>query len=133
KALGAEVRKFESCSEKVGTGFSNDGDHSKPFHQYIPPLLADNIRVLIYAGDADFTCNWYGNKAWSMELEWPGKEAFNGASDELWLVDGVGAGEVRTHENFTFLRVFGAGHMVPYDKPKESLDMINRWLDRKPY
>ncbi|ORX65441.1 peptidase S10, serine carboxypeptidase [Linderina pennispora] len=107
KALGAEVKKFESCSEKVGTGFSHDGDHSKPFHQYIPPLLADN-------------------PAWSMELEWPEKEAFNGASDELWLVDGVGAGEVRTHENFTFLRVFGAGHM-------ESLDMINRWLDRKPY
>ncbi|ORX63372.1 peptidase S10, serine carboxypeptidase [Linderina pennispora] len=106
KALGAEVKKFESCSEKVGTGFSHDGDHSKPFHQYVPPLLADNIRE---------------------------KEAFNGASDELWLVDGVGAGEVRTHENFTFLRVFGAGHMVPYDKPKESLDMINRWLDRKPY
>ncbi|ORX66210.1 alpha/beta-hydrolase [Linderina pennispora] len=107
KALGAEVKKFESCSEKVGTGI-------------FPPLLADNIRVLIYAGDADFTCNWYGNKAWSMELDYG------------WWT-GVGAGEVRTHENFTFLRVFGAGHMVPYDKPKESLDMINRWLDRKPY
>ncbi|KAJ1946056.1 hypothetical protein FBU59_002132 [Linderina macrospora] len=128
RALGAEVAHFESCSDKVGTGFSLSGDHSKPFHLYIPPLLADNIRVLIYAGDADFTCNWYGNKAWSLDLEWLGKAEFNAASDRAWLVEGKDAGEVRTHGNFTFLRVFGAGHMVPYDKPKESLDMVNRWL-----
>ncbi|KAJ1950743.1 hypothetical protein FBU59_000536 [Linderina macrospora] len=133
KALGAEVTKFESCSEKVNYGFSLNGDLVKPFHHYIPPLLADNIRVLIYAGDADFVCNWYGNKAWSMELEWPGKAGFNAASDDVWSVEGQDAGEVRTHGNFTFLRVFGAGHMVPYDQPVNSLDMINKWISNTPY
>ncbi|KAI8325500.1 peptidase S10, serine carboxypeptidase, partial [Martensiomyces pterosporus] len=126
KELGAEVSKFESCSESVQTGFIYNGDIMKPFHQEIPPLLADNIRVLIYAGDADFVCNWYGNKAWSLAMEWQGKDAFNQAKDEEWNVGREQAGEVRTFENFTFLRVFRAGHMVPYDQPANSLDMINR-------
>lgn len=26
------------------------------------------------------------------------------------------------------LKVVGAGHMVPYDKPKEALTMLNSWL-----
>ncbi|KAI8319170.1 peptidase S10, serine carboxypeptidase [Martensiomyces pterosporus] len=133
KELGAEVSKFESCSEKVGDGFSLNGDMMKPFHQEIPPLLADNIRVLIYVGDADFGCNWYGNKAWSLAMEWQGKDAFNQAKDEEWNVGREQAGEVRTFENFTFLRVFRAGHMVPYDQPANSLDMINRWLENKPF
>ncbi|KAI8323329.1 peptidase S10, serine carboxypeptidase [Martensiomyces pterosporus] len=133
KELGAEVSKFESCSEKVEDKFSLNGDLMKPFHQEIPPLLADSIRVLIYAGDADFRCNWYGNKAWSLAMEWQGKDAFNQAKDEEWNVGREQAGEVRTFENFTFLRVFRAGHMVPYDQPANSLDMINRWLENKPF
>ncbi|KAJ1962876.1 hypothetical protein GGI12_002388 [Dipsacomyces acuminosporus] len=133
KELGVEVSKFESCSEKVGYGFALNGDLMKPFHQEIPPLLADNIRVLIYAGDADFICNWYGNKAWSLEMEWPGKKGFNNAEDLAWNVGSKQAGEARTFDNFTFLRVFKAGHMVPYDQPENSLDMINRWIQNKPY
>ncbi|KAJ2162684.1 hypothetical protein GGF46_000409 [Coemansia sp. RSA 552] len=132
KELGAEVSKFEPCSEKVGYGFSLNGDEAKPFHQEIPPLLADGIRVLVYAGDADFICNWYGNKAWALALEWPGKEPFNSAHDKPWYAGAVQAGEVREHGNFTFVRVFEAGHMVPYDQPVASLDMINRWLGRRP-
>ena len=28
---------------------------------------------MIYAGDVDFICNWLGNKAWTLDLEWDGK------------------------------------------------------------
>lgn len=27
------------------------------------------------------------------------------------------------------LKIRGAGHMVPYDKPKEALFMVTSWLD----
>ncbi|KAJ2147651.1 hypothetical protein IW142_001529 [Coemansia sp. RSA 564] len=128
KELGAEVSKFESCSEKVGYGFGLTGDAIKPFHQEIPPLLASGIRVLVYAGDADYICNWYGNKAWTMEMEWTGQELFNAAADKVWMADGVEGGEARAFGNLTFVRVFGAGHMVPYDQPVAALTMVNQWL-----
>ncbi|KAJ1962878.1 hypothetical protein GGI12_002390, partial [Dipsacomyces acuminosporus] len=133
KELGAEVSKFVSCSDEVHTGFLLNGDWMKPFHREIPPLLEDGIQVLIYAGDADWICNWYGNKAWTLALEWAGKGGFNGAEDLAWNVGSKQAGEVRSFDNFTFLRVFEAGHMTPYDQPENALDMINRWIENKPY
>jgi cathepsin A (carboxypeptidase C) len=33
------------------------------FEKLIPEQLADGIRVLIYAGDQDYICNWLGNQA----------------------------------------------------------------------
>ena len=47
-------------------------------------MLEDGIRVLIYAGDVDFICNWMGNKAWTQALNWSGKTDFNAAQDYNW-------------------------------------------------
>ena len=30
------------------------------------------------------------------------------------------------------LKITGAGHMVPMDKPKEALTMLNEWLNSGP-
>ena len=67
---------------------------------------------MIYAGDADFICNWMGNKAWTLALNWPGSTAFNAADDHDWDVSGTKAGTARTSGGFTFLQVNNAGHMV---------------------
>ena len=45
-------------------------------------------------------------------MEWSGKDGFNAANDEAWIVNGENHGELRTYENFQFLRVYEAGHMV---------------------
>ncbi|KAJ2689454.1 hypothetical protein IWW39_001479 [Coemansia spiralis] len=131
--LGSDVKEFKSCSQKVYSGFTLSGDWMKPFHRMVPPLLEAGIKVLIYAGDADFICNWYGNKAWIMDLEWSGKAKFNQEADKLWFVDGAAGGEARTHGNLTFIRAFGGGHMYPYDQPESALDMVNRWISNKPF
>ena len=67
----------------------------------------------IYAGDVDFICNWLGNQAWTLGLEWSGKAGFNAAEFKDWAVGGASAGLARTYGGLTFLRVFDAGHMVP--------------------
>ncbi|KAF0412026.1 peptidase S10, serine carboxypeptidase [Gigaspora margarita] len=126
--------KYGTCSSSVHFRFQMTGDLMKPFHILLPPLLENGIRILIYAGDADFICNWIGNNAWTKELEWSGKQGFNDAKTRHWKVQGdksTYAGEVRSHKGLTFLRVFEAGHMVPYDKPRSSLDLLNRWLLKK--
>ena len=128
KQLGVEVDRYQSCNMNINQGFFQAGDWMRPYHRELPPLLAEGVRVLNYAGDADFICNWYGNKAWSLDLDWIGKQALNKAKDEPWKVGKRVAGEVRTAFGFTFLRVMEAGHMAPYDQPEASLDLIQRWM-----
>ena len=74
------------------------GDWMRPYVVDVPPLLDEaGVRVLIYAGDADFICNWYGNKAWAERLDWSGKEGFNAAQDVQWIANGDLAGEAKTY------------------------------------
>ena len=117
---------WSSCNMQVNQQFSSDWMKSQQYT--IPPLLEDGIRVLIYAGDADFICNWMGNKAWTLALEWPGKDAFNAAEDHDWDVAGTKAGTARTAQGLTFLQVNKAGHMVPMDQPENSLSMIETFM-----
>jgi cathepsin A (carboxypeptidase C) len=61
-----------------------------------------------FASFSDFICNYMGNRAWSLGLEWDGKEAFNAAEEHEWQ----GSGLARTSSGLTFLQVYDAGHMV---------------------
>ncbi|CAG8500734.1 9125_t:CDS:2 [Racocetra persica] len=124
--------EYKSCNMEINFRFQLAGDWMRPYHLLIPPLLENNIRVLVYAGDADFICNWIGNEAWVKELKWSGEKGFNDVKVTPWKTDnGEHAGDVRTYQGFTFLRVFEAGHMVPYDQPRPSLDFFNKWLFKK--
>ncbi|KAI9033853.1 Alpha/Beta hydrolase protein [Phycomyces nitens] len=132
KSVGAQIESYESCNMQINFRFQMAGDWMLPYVNEIAPLLEDKIRILIYAGDADFICNWMGNKAWTLELPWSGQQEFVSAEDEDWISDITGekAGELRTTKDglFAFLRVYGAGHMVPYDQPEHGLDMLNGWI-----
>lgn len=108
-------------------------------------MLESGVRVLIYAGDVDFICNWIGNKAWTQELGWTGKADFNAAGDHAWnYVDAVTkaskqGGVARTARSqtgegsLTFLQVFEAGHMVPMDQPSAALALLNSFLSNKAF
>ncbi|KAK5081985.1 hypothetical protein LTR05_007127 [Lithohypha guttulata] len=131
KALGVEVEGYDSCNFDINRNFLFQGDWMKPFHRLVPGIL-EKIPVLIYAGDADFICNWLGNKAWSEALDWPGHKEFKAAKMEDLRIDGEKSGrkigEVKSHGNFTFMRLHAGGHMVPLDQPEASLEFFNRWI-----
>ena len=80
---------------------------------------------------------WLGNQAWTRAMEWPGKAAFNQAKLVPWTAgnmvveDAAPAGELWSAANFSFLRVYAAGHMVPLDQPKASLAMLNAFTSGK--
>jgi len=78
----------------------------KDFSGYIADLLNDGIPALIYAGDVDFICNYLGNRAWTLALDWDHAEEFNAAEEHEWQ-DGAGdaAGLARTANGLTFLQV----------------------------
>ncbi|KAI8853149.1 Alpha/Beta hydrolase protein [Chytridium lagenaria] len=93
------------------------------------------VRILIYAGDSDYICNWMGNEAWTLALEWEGQEGFNAAPVIDWTskITGRKAGVFRSFNGLAFLRVFEAGHMVPYDQPEHSVEFINKWMAPKEF
>lgn len=128
KKLGVEVQGYNSCNFDINRNFLYAGDWMQPYHKNVISMLESGLPVLVYAGDKDFICNWLGNRAWTEELQWSGRVSFSQAPVRKWKVGKSVAGEVKNYENFTFLRVYNAGHMVPFDQPKNSLDMVNRWI-----
>ena len=96
--------------------------------QMIPDQLAAGIRVLIYAGDQDYICNWLGNQAWTQAMPWPHQAEFNTTAPVEWQVAGKPAGTLQTSNGFSFLRVYDAGHMVPLDQPERALAMANAFM-----
>ncbi|CAK4616422.1 unnamed protein product [Aphanomyces euteiches] len=103
-------------------------DVFKNYESHVVDLLEHDIRVLIYAGDADLVCNWLGNHAWTNDLEWSGKTDFQAAQYVPFIVNGTDAGALQAAKNFAFLRVYNAGHMVPENQPEVALTMLNRFL-----
>ena len=69
---------------------------------------------MVWAGDADWICNWYGNYDAANAVDYPGKEEFNGKDLKPYTVNGKERGTFKNVENFSFLRVYEAGHMVMY-------------------
>ena len=47
----------------------------------------------------------------------------------LQLFEGETAGRLRTYQNFQFLQVYEAGHMVPMDRPQAASEMLNSFLE----
>ncbi|GLD92815.1 hypothetical protein PINS_up001394 [Pythium insidiosum] len=134
--LHVETPSWVEVSLDVMESFVSSGDWSLGYQSYVADMLNDGVRVLIYAGDADLVCNWSGNRAWTLALEWQGKDGFNAATDRPFVTrdllvkdaEEVDAGVVRSFENLTFLRLYNAGHMVPSDQPAVALEMITKFL-----
>lgn len=128
KVLGADVETYKGCNWDVNKNFVQGGDFMQPYYKTVVDILEKGLPVLIYAGDKDYICNWLGNENWVRKLEWSGSKGIAEAKVEPWIVDSQEAGTKFNHEKFTFLRVYNAGHMVPYNQPENSLSMINDWL-----
>jgi len=129
--VAEESNKWTSCNMGINLKFHSDWMHD--FSPFVADLLNDGIPALIYAGDVDYICNYLGNRAWTLNLDWKHKEEFNTVEDHEWGEgeNGVGsgtAGLVRTSNGFTFMQVYDAGHMVPTDQPKVALDMISNFI-----
>nr|CCC93327.1 putative serine carboxypeptidase III precursor [Trypanosoma congolense IL3000] len=137
KSLGVKPTVWNDCNMKVYSMFAVD--FFKNFNYTVSGLLDDGIRVMIYAGDMDFICNWIGNKEWTLALQWSGSKAFANATDKQFsTAAGTAAGRVRSVASdtspihFSFVQVYGAGHMVPMDQPAAASTIIEAFMKNKP-
>lgn len=125
EALGVGHRKFVACSPLVYEAMVVDW--MRNLEKGIPELLEDGIELLVYAGEFDLICNWLGNSRWVTAMEWSGQMEYVKANWKEFEVDGVEAGLTTGYGPLQFLKVHDAGHMVPMDQPKNSLEMLYRW------
>ncbi|OAD75096.1 hypothetical protein PHYBLDRAFT_111683, partial [Phycomyces blakesleeanus NRRL 1555(-)] len=125
-----QVGQFSHCNPAMETRFVLSADMVYDFSHYISQSLTRGVRVLMFAGDMDWQCNWYGNKALSLGLEWPGKDEYQQAKDEVWRNSDTRkiAGYVRSFDKLTFIRILNAGHMAIFDQPENGFDLISKWI-----
>ncbi|EGZ26011.1 hypothetical protein PHYSODRAFT_555555 [Phytophthora sojae] len=126
--ITAYLNSEASVAPDVELAFA--ADMMKGFEQDVAALLSDSsVRVLIYHGDADLVCNWFGGLAWTRALQWQHQDEFKAAEQRTFEVDARDAGNVWAYaDRLTFLRMFNAGHLAPMDQPEVALEMINRFL-----
>uniref|UniRef100_K3X2F0 Carboxypeptidase n=1 Tax=Globisporangium ultimum (strain ATCC 200006 / CBS 805.95 / DAOM BR144) TaxID=431595 RepID=K3X2F0_GLOUD len=138
---GGPIREWVEASDIISEAFMVSGDYLMNTEQLVADLLDGGVRVLIYTGDADLMCNWQGNQVWTSALEWSGKQGFNSAAERSFVahdpLDASAApsvaGLLRSYDDFTVMRVFNAGHMVPTHQPAASLDMINKFFKNQQF
>ena len=96
------------------------------------PTLISNYRVLIYNGNIDACVPYVGDESWTSGLGYPVREDWH-----AWFIDyppGFGnqvagyATAYNTPNNFTFITVNGAGHMVPEYRPEAALAMLQNFM-----
>jgi len=73
--------------------------------------------------------NWYGGEAVSKAVNYTYTEQFNAAGYTPMTVDGIEYGVTREYGNFSFTRVYEAGHEVPYYQPIAALALFNRTIN----
>lgn len=98
------------------------------YAHYTTTLLSSGIPVLNYVGDADIVCNHLGNLAWMNNLDWPSRERFAEEPLQDFEVEGKVVGSWKSVDGLSFVRVSGAGHMVPLDQPEASLGLFNAFI-----
>lgn len=81
-----------------------------------------------FYGDADYICNWFGGQAISLALNYTHSKEFAAAGYAPFTYGGVEYGETREYGNFSFTRIYEAGHEVPYYQPQAALALFKRTI-----
>ncbi|XP_076004674.1 putative serine carboxypeptidase CPVL isoform X2 [Genypterus blacodes] len=94
-------------------------------------VLMDNYRVLMYSGQLDVIVAAPLTERFLPTVNWSGAADFKTAPRFHWKVqptDTEVAGYVRQVKEFYQVIIRGGGHILPYDQPARSFDMIDRFL-----
>ena len=130
-ALGVPVN-FTQSTPGVHNGFEATGDYSRVdirggYLRDLGYLLDSGIKVALMYGDRDYACNWIGGEEVSLAVNYSQSEAFRAAGyANISVNSSYIGGQVRQHGNFSFSRVFQAGHEVPAYQPETAYQIFTR-------
>lgn len=133
KALHVDADKrsgWVECNGQVGGAFR--AKHSKPSVTLLPGIL-EEIPVVLFSGDQDLICNHLGTEDLIHNLSWNGGKGFElspgtWAPRRDWTFEGEPAGIYQEARNLTYILFYNSSHMVPYDHPRRTRDMLDRFM-----
>ncbi|KAI0453898.1 carboxypeptidase S1 [Xylaria acuta] len=127
-ALGVPVN-YSEHSGAAADGFIGTFDFIHGgFLESIAGLLDHGVKVHLMYGDRDYACNWVGGEAASLAVPWSRAAEFAEAGYAPLLTpdDDESSGMTRQLGNFSFTRVFQAGHEVPSYAPAAAHAVFTR-------
>ncbi|KAL2042220.1 hypothetical protein N7G274_004708 [Stereocaulon virgatum] len=121
---------WTECSGSVSSNFNTK--NSKPSIQILPAII-EKLPVVLFSGDQDLICNHIGTEELIHNMEWNGGKGFElspgtWAPRRDWTFEGEPAGIYQEARNLTYIRFYNSSHMVPFDYPRRSRDMLDRFL-----
>ncbi|KAF8445385.1 Alpha/Beta hydrolase protein [Terfezia claveryi] len=132
QAISAPVN-FTQSNSYVYKAFGSTGDMPRGGEiEDLAYLLDRGVRVALIYGDRDYICNYMGGEAVSLAVNYSEAEQFAAAGYEDVQVNSTYiGGQVRQHGNFSFIRVFQAGHLVPAYQPETGFTIFERVIQGK--
>lgn len=129
-AVGAYAN-WSDYSGIVGHAFSSTGDDGRESNtiEDMRALAQQGVTVAMYAGDADYNCNWLGNEKIADEINVPGWTKAGYVN--ITTSDNKVHGQVKQSGKFSFSRVYESGHEVPFYQPLAALEMFERIINGK--
>ncbi|KAF7298398.1 Carboxypeptidase [Mycena kentingensis (nom. inval.)] len=129
RALGVPLN-FTGLSAAAAQSFLLTGDFVRGHGlATLGSLLADGTRVVLMYGDSDYQCNWLGGEQLSLAINASAEAsaAFRSAGyADLATNATYRGGVVRESGGLSFVRVFNAGHQVPYYQPETAHAIFTR-------
>lgn len=128
----AKMSGWEECSGNVGGALRSP--HSKPASFLLPELIESGINVLLFSGDKDLICNHIGTETLIHNMKWKGGTGFETAPGVWaprhdWSFEDEPAGYYQHARNLTYVLFYNASHMVPFDQPRQTRDMLDRFMN----
>ncbi|KAH8096683.1 alpha/beta-hydrolase [Cristinia sonorae] len=113
------------CRGKIHTAFNTKHTNSSVT---VVPRLLERIPMMLFAGDQDLICNYVGIESMIQAMTWNGEKGLGTVQTQSWSVNNTAAGTWVTSRNLTYVKIFNASHMVGYDLPHVSHDMMLRFM-----
>lgn len=124
-----KVTGWVECNGQVGASFKPS---NKPSVELLPDLLKE-LRIVLFSGSEDLICNHLGTEALISNMNWNNGRGFEltpgtWAPRRDWTFENEAAGFWQEARNLTYVVFYNSSHMVPFDYPRRTRDMLDRFM-----
>jgi carboxypeptidase D len=102
----------------------------EPSYNLLPQLAAQDLPILIFAGDQDIICNYVGIKKALDFMTWNSEQGFGSKTLQDMKFDGKALGRVAEARGVSYMQVYNASHMVGMSQPEGALHIMKTFLSK---